>query len=135
MTDRERALHKIAAGDIFHAEGQTGSSRTCITIVVRDTSIVARDISIQAIYEFDRRSGVAVRFFGTTPSRYTIDSVASLPDDIRNIIHGLDEKYREGEYRRAEDPHWERPAGELALTEDQIRAYLFCADFYRANPI
>jgi hypothetical protein len=137
-TDRKTALAAIAAiaaGDIFHAEGSTGSSRTCIAMAIRHTTILARDISIQAIYEFDRATGVATRYFGSTACTYTIDSVAPLPDDIREIMLELDQKYHEGEYRRAENPNWERPLQDAALTEQQIQAYLFCADYYRAHPI
>lgn len=135
LENREEALRKIAVGDIFHAEGSTGSSRTCVAVQVRDTTILARDVSIQAIYEFNRRTGVAVRYFGSTPYDYIIDSVALLPDDIRDIILEIDQKNREGEYRRAEDPNWERSPADAALTESEIRAYLFCANFYRTNPL
>src|SRR5258708_37137119 len=134
-TDREEALRNIAAGARFHAGGSTGSSRTCFTMQVRDTTILARDVSIQAIYEFDRRTGVAVRYFGSRPAYYTINSVARLPTDIRDIILEIDQKNREGEYHRAEDPNWEKPQADAALTEDEIRAHLFVADFYRDNPM
>src|SRR5271167_750854 len=130
MTDREAALRRIAAGDIFSAEGSSGSTRICLTMSVTETTILARNIPTQAIYEFDRRTGVAVRYFSSTPYYYTIDSVAALPVDIRDILLGLDRKYREGEYRRAEDPQWEPPPEEVGLTEEQRRALRFVSDFY-----
>ena len=59
-----------------------------------------------------------------------INSVEPLPEDIREIVLGLDQKYREDEYRRAEDPNWAPPEGSSRLTPDQRRAILFIADFY-----
>jgi hypothetical protein len=135
MTNREEALRRIAVGDIFSAEGSSGSTRICLTMSVTETIILARNIPTQAIYEFDRRTGVAVRYFSSTPYYYTIDSVAALPANIHEILLGLDRKYREGEYKRAEDPEWQRPPSEVALTEDQSRALLFVSHFYPENPI
>jgi hypothetical protein len=135
VTDRRTALGRISIGDIFNAEGETGSTRICVAMSISEAAILARDISTQALYEFDRQTGVAVRYFSSTPYRYTINSVAPLPDDIREIFLRLDEKLQEAKCRRAEDPGWEQPREEGILTKEEIRAYLFIDDFYRSNPI
>lgn len=122
-------------GAIFHAEGETGATRVCIAMSISETTILARDISTQAIYEFDRQNGIAIRYFGSTAYQYRIESIAPLPEDVRAIFLRMDEKLREAEYRRAENPEWEPSPEEGFLTKEEIQAYLFIDDFYRANPI
>ena len=61
--------------------------------------------------------------------------MAALPQDIHEIMLSLDHKYREGEYRDAEDPERELQPGEAALTKEQIRGLLFVSEFYPANPL
>jgi hypothetical protein len=39
------------------------------------------------------------------------------------------------EHRRAEEPDWEPPEDYFHQSKDQIRALLFIADFYPANPL
>ena len=102
---------------------------------VNGARILARNIPTQAIYEFDRGTGAAVRYFGSEPVYYTIASVARLPDDIHEIFLKLDEKYRRGDYCRAEDPTWDFPPGELASTAEETSAFAFSCAFYRANPL
>ncbi|HLG45930.1 MAG TPA: hypothetical protein VKY24_06790 [Reyranella sp.] len=130
MTDREAALQKITVGDIFHASlrPDSGPSYICLTLQVHDDRIFARRTTIQSVHWFDRKTGVEIG-----DDRVVIDSVEPLPEDIRKIILGLDQKYREDEYRWAEDPDWEPPEGSSRLTLDQRRALLFIADFYPAH--
>jgi hypothetical protein len=130
MTDREAALQKITVGDIFHASlrPDSGPSYICLTLQVHDDRIFARRTTIQSVHWFDRETGVEIG-----DDRVVIDSVEPLPEDIRKIILGLDQKYREDEYRWAEDPDWEPPEGSSRLTLDERRALLFIADFYPAH--
>jgi hypothetical protein len=95
---------------------------------VTETTIVARSTTVQEIIEFDRETGVAI-----PPFYFVITSVATLPQDIRDIFLELDRKYREGKIRRAKEPGWVRPPADLALTEDQDRAFQFAHDFYKEN--
>lgn len=132
---REAALQKIAIGDIFHASATNGASLLCLTMNVTATRIQARNVATQIVYDFDRRTGLAEwRVYGT-PFICTIDSTAPLPPDIREIMSSLDRKYREGEYRSAEDPDWQSPPEDSRLTKEQIRGLLFVDDFYRDNPV
>ena len=131
MTDREAALKKIAVGDLFHAAvGRSGASYPCLTLKVRDEAIFARRMTTQSVHWFHRATGVEIG-----QDAVVIDSVAPLPDDIREIMLGLDRKYRENEYRWAEEPDWEPPEGSSRLTPEQIRAVLFIHDFYRTHPL
>jgi len=105
MTDRETALRTIAVGDLFHAAvGRSGASYPCLTLQVRENAIFARRMTTQSVHWFDRATGVEIG-----QNAVVIDSVAPLPDDIREIMLGLDRIYREAEYRRAEEPDWEPP--------------------------
>lgn len=132
MTDREAALKRIAVGDIFHASiyPDGGPSYICLALQVHEDRIFARRITIQSVHWFDRATGAEI-----DDARVVIDSVAPLPDDIHGIMLALDRKYRENEYRWAEDPDWEPPEESSRLTPDQRRAFLFIADFYPARPL
>jgi hypothetical protein len=57
------------------------------------------------------------------------------PSDIRDALLGLDRKYREAEYRRAEDPEWEMPPEQARLSEEEKRGLLFVSHFFPENPI
>jgi hypothetical protein len=131
MTVRERALRKIGIGDIFHASAPVTASFICLTLQVKESTILARRVTLQSIHEFDRATGIEC--LESNPA--VIDSVAVLPDDIRAIMLGLDRKYRESEYRRAEDPDWRPPTDEPPLTKEEQRGLIFVSRFYRANPI
>lgn len=132
MTDREAALNGIAVGDIFHAgvHPTSGPSYICLALQIREDRIFARRMTTQSVHWFDRATGIEI-----DDPEVVIDSVAPLPDDIREIMLGLDLKYREIEYRRAADPDWEPPEGSSRLTQEQIRALKFIADFYLAHPL
>src|SRR4051812_26646268 len=130
MTDREAALKQIAAGDIFHASGTNGSSFPCFALQVRDHAIFARRVTTQSVYWFDRTTG-----YGQDNPKIVIDSVAPLPDDIRELMLSIDRLFREAEYRHAEEPAWKPPEGYFRQSKDQIRALLFIADFYGKNQL
>jgi hypothetical protein len=130
MTDREAALRQIADGDIFHASGTNGSSFPCLALHVRDHAIFARRVTTQSVHWFDRARG-----YDHDNPKIVIDSVAPLPDDIREIMLSIDRLFREAEYRRAEEPDWEPAEDHFHQSKDQIRALLFIADFYPAHPL
>jgi len=131
MTEREIALGRIAVGDIFHARTASGASFICLALKVNDKTILARRVTTQSVHEFNRRTGI--EDLDGVP--LTIDSVARLPADIEEIMLSLDRKYREDEYRRAEDPEWKMSAHDARLTTDEIRGLLFVGKFYTDNPI
>jgi hypothetical protein len=128
MITRASAIRRLGEGDLFNAEHEAGPTRICVVMSVTETTIVARSTTVQEIIEFDRETGVA-----TPPFYFVITSVATLPQDIRDIFLELDRKYREGKIRRAKEPGWVRPPADLALTEDQDRAFQFAHDFYKEN--
>jgi hypothetical protein len=129
---REAALRKITVGDIFHASvrPEGGPSYICLTLQVQEHAIFARRMTTQSVHWFDRTTGVEV-----DDPEVVIDSVAPLPDGIREIMLDLDRKYREIEFRQAEDPDWEPPEGSSRLTLEQRRAFSFIHDFYPAHPL
>lgn len=135
MSDRVTILAKIATGDIFRATDAAGPVRICLTISVTENTILARSVATQELIEFDRRAGAAQRNRHGATYHYVITSVAPLPTDIHKIMLSLDQKYREGEYRDAEDPERQLQPGEAALTKEQIRGLLFVSKFYPANPL
>lgn len=132
MTKREAALKTIGVGDIFHASLRPdgGPSYICLVLQVHEDRIFARRMTIQSVHWFDRATGAEI-----DDDRVVIDSVAPLPGDIRGIMLGLDQKYQENEYRWAEDPDWQPPEGSSRLTQEQISAFKFIADFYPAHPL
>jgi hypothetical protein len=102
MNDRKAALRSIAVGDIFHAGvGRSGASYPCLALQVRENAIFARRMTTQSVHWFDRTTGVEI-----DQDEVVIDSAAPLPDDIREIMLGLDRKYREDEVRRPPPIHY-----------------------------
>ena len=131
MTQRQVALKNIAVGDIFHGRPKGTASVICLALQVGEKTIFARRITTQSVHEFDRTTGVE----NAHSNPVIIDSVAPLPTDIRDILLGLDRKYRESEYRYANDPNWQMPEDEAKLTKEEIRALLFVGKHYEANQI
>jgi hypothetical protein len=131
MNDREAALRQVSIGDIFHASVRgDGPSYVCLALQVRGGAIFARRMTTQSVHWFDRATGVEI-----DDDEVVIDSVAPLPKDMREIMLGIDRKFREAEYRRAEEPNWEPAENHFHLTKDQIHAFSFIDDFYPANPL
>jgi hypothetical protein len=131
MAARDEALRSISAGDLIRASAGSGASFVCLALQIKERTIFARRITTQSVHEFDRATGV--EDLDGVP--VTINSVAKLPADVREILLGLDRKYREAEYRYAEDPEWNLPEDEARLTKEEIYGLLFVGDFYRAHPI
>ena len=131
MTGRDAALRNISVGDFFHATTESGASFVCLTLQIKERTIFARRITTQSVHEFDRVTGVE----DPDGIPVTINSVEKLPADVREILLGLDKKYREAEYKYAEDPEWQLPEDKARLTKDEIHGLLFVGDFYRAHPI
>jgi len=116
--ERERVLGNLTSGDIFHAEGPEFPSLICIVVSVSENQIEARTVTNQAVFHFDRRTGVSMRRTSTC----TIDSVIPLPIDIHNALLGLDRKFR---LEHRPDRH--------KLTDEEKEALIFVADFYPKN--
>ena len=117
MRDRTDALRTLGIGDIFHGEGSNGASLLCLVTGVTETTIEARTMTSQYALEFDRRTGTCVWGKGAG----TIDSIALLPDEIRDALLGLDRRYRVGD--------------DATLSDREKRALIYVASFYPANPV
>jgi hypothetical protein len=135
VVHRETAVRNIAVGDIFNSRHPAGPVRICLALSVTTTTIQARSIMTQEIFEFDRRSGAATLYGRSLDKHLVIDSVEPLPDDIREIMLGLDRKGREYEYKLAEKPDWWPSPDESSRTEDEIRGLGFVSDFYRRHKL
>lgn len=80
---------EISAGDIFHATAPNDASMICLALKVGETTILARAVTSQREYAFDRLSGAADR----DGVRCTIDSTAALPPEVHQAPLGLDRIY------------------------------------------
>jgi hypothetical protein len=107
-----------------------GPTYICLALQVRDDAIFARRMTTQSVHWFDRATGAEIDC-----DEVIIDSVAPLPGDIRTIMLGIDRKFREAEYRRAEEPDWKPAEDYFHLTDEQIRAFGFIDDFYASHPL
>jgi hypothetical protein len=131
MTPREIAMQTIKVGDIFHAEAEGGGSLICLAVLIRENIIRAKTVTTQLYYNFDRRSGIAIWKGEGVPEwngdevLCTIDSVAQLPNDIIEIVMGLDRKF--GQYDR--EPEYYK------LTSEEKRALVFIDEFYPSHPV
>ena len=126
MTERERAIWQIGVGDIFHAKPKGTASFICLTLQITEKTIVARRMmTSESRHVFDRTTGLEIP---EDDDPLTIDSVAPLPADIREIMLGLDRKY-------AGSNAPQLFSQEARLTKEERRGLLFVARFYRAHPI
>ena len=89
MTDRERALRGLGAGDIFHGRSPNGASLICLVTAVTEGTIFARRITTQDDHEFDRQSGTELG-----ERRGRIDCIAPLPPNVHEILLALDRRGR-----------------------------------------
>jgi hypothetical protein len=115
--DRRTALVALAKGDIFHAMTPNGASFICLVTSVANSQICARRVTTQEQLAFDRVAGIADVGDGSVAC--TIDSVAPLPVDIREVVLQLDRRYGAGD-----DPR---------LRREEIDALLFVGRFYQAH--
>jgi hypothetical protein len=87
-------------------------------------------MTTQSVHWFSRTTGVEV-----DDDRIVIDSVTPIPADVHKIMLGIDRKFREAEYLRAEEPDWRPPEDYFHLSDDEHRAFSFIDDFYPAHPL
>jgi len=123
-TDQNATLATIAVGDLFHATTPNGASLICRAVEISASTIRAQTVTSQYVLEFDRATGVATPEIHGELVPCTVDSVASVPSEIREALLGLDRA--ESDKTRAEHHK---------LTKSEQRALVFAALFYPANPI
>ena len=120
MVDHKTMFKNLAVGDIFHAESPNRASLICLVVSIKRTTIQARTVTTQKYLEFNRETGVAE--LGNEPVLCTIDSVVPLPEDIRNVILGIDEKFR-----------LEKDLERLKLNDAEKRSLLYVDSYYSSN--
>jgi hypothetical protein len=163
MTVREDALRSLVVGDIFHArfievtpaevsEKAVGSvddilnvyltertstaqpSLICFVEEVTNETIVARTVSAQVRFTFDRTVGrsecweppIYFPRDGKQPMA-EIDSVAPLPSNVHNGLIALDRHHRLGRFSGKPNRNH--------LSEEHKQALLFSARHYPENPL
>lgn len=140
MTTRtKQALRSLAAGDIFHAHftqwpQSKGPSLICLVTSVTEDEIVARTVSTQVCFTFDRNTG---RSRSWEPPIYVsktgetlvavIDSIAPLPFNVHNALISLDRHFRLGQFSSKPD--------KSHLTAEHKEALLFVATHFPENPL
>ena len=122
-TERETALRNIAVGDIFHATTPNNASLICLAEKITATTIHSRTMTSRYELEFDRRTGIAELDVEIERVRCTVDSVAPLPDQIREALLQLERMEAEaikGRERRN-------------LKKAEWQALAFAARYFPAN--
>jgi len=138
-TRTQQALRSLAVGDIFHAHftqwpQSEGPSLVCLITTVTDDAIVARAVSTQVCFTFDRNTGnsqsseppIYIHKSGGTLVA-VIDSVAPLPSNVHNALVALDRHFRLGQFSSKPD--------KSHLTAEHKDAILFVARHYAENPL
>src|SRR5579862_7131153 len=129
MVDRRTDLLNLSAGDIFHAVGTNGASLICLVLSVDQNKIVARRVTTQESFVFDRATGMETVAPELSPA--VIDSVAPLPHEIHNTFLDLDRRYG---VESAKGTH-EQNEQAFKLTTAEKKALLFVYDHYPAHPL
>ncbi|UFZ05780.1 hypothetical protein LQG66_05565 [Bradyrhizobium ontarionense] len=122
MKERKASVSDLTVDDLFHAAFSNDAVRICIVTARDDSTFTARALTTQEIFRFDRRSGVSIPF-EADGAVCTIDSVAPLPDDIRDALLGYDRRCR-----TSKDPDAGR------LTANERHALLDAQKLYEVNP-
>jgi hypothetical protein len=116
---REQLLSNLVVGDFFRALAANGAELICLVTRVREDVIEARRFTTREEFRFDRITGRVYADFESV-----IDSVAPLPENVRNVLLGLDRRYR----LSSNDDYG-------VFTEDERKALLFISSFYPENPV
>jgi hypothetical protein len=138
MSDREALLRRLVVGDIFHARflpvDQPGPSLICLVTSVTESSIQARTVTTQFVFQFDVKTGEAESIDERAFLRQkeekavcAIVSIAPLPVDIYNVMLGIDRKFR----LESVDRNPER----IKLNDAEKQALIFAASHYPENPL
>jgi hypothetical protein len=90
ISDREALIAKLSVGDMFHASFSNKAARICIVTSMSDTALIARAVTTQEIFSFNRIFGTAESMEGAV---CTIDSVYPLSREIRDVLLELDRRY------------------------------------------
>jgi hypothetical protein len=120
----ELRLRRLSLGDIIHADPPWGASLICLITSVDDISIHARAVTTQFEYSFGLSNGMILP---PESEDWGIDSIARLPEEIHNVMLGLDKKFQ--------TLRLENFSGESVLTEEERQALLFVADYYPRHPL
>ncbi|WP_174970074.1 hypothetical protein [Burkholderia lata] len=135
----EQALRSLVVGDIFHAHftqwpQSEGPSLICLITSVTDDAILARTVSTQVCFTFDRNTGHSRLweppiYASTTGEALVavIDSIAPLPSNVHNALVALDRHFRLGQFSSKPD--------RSHLTSEHKEALLFVAKYYPENPL
>lgn len=114
---RANALATVRSGDIVHGESERGVSLLLPVLDVDEQSTYARRLLTGGNKIFSRNTGMG--------DRCCIDSIASLPTGLDDIVLNLDRRHHSPTTTEAE----------VRLTRPEKDALLFIADFYPANPL
>jgi hypothetical protein len=88
------SLRHLKPGDFFFAVADFGSHATCLMTGFGDDIVHARVITMQFALKFDPDTGIGNTVEGDYPCRVT--SVEQPSDGTRDILLGLDCRYRQG---------------------------------------
>ncbi|WP_316236464.1 hypothetical protein [Bradyrhizobium sp. SZCCHNR1015] len=121
MKERKTSVSDLMVNDLFHAAFSNDAVKICIVTERDDSTFTARALTTQETFRFDRRSGVSIPF-EADGAVCTIDSVAPLPNDVRDALLGHDRRCR-----TSKDPD----AGRLSVTERH--ALLDAQKLYEVN--
>lgn len=113
----------LRVDDLFHARFSGYAKRICVVTSMDATSLMARAITTQEVFRFDRTSGVS-DFSELNNASCAIDSIIPLPQAMRDTLLGYDLRCR-----TSNDPD----AARLSVAERQ--ALLDAGRLYAANPL
>ena len=115
MSDLRSKLSLLVPGDIIHGTCPEGASYICLVESIGSTCIETRRVTTQDHVTFNIETGEDIE-----SPQCRLTSIAPLPVDVHNVLLGLDRKMR---------------LGHPPLSQAEIDALLFVADFYPAHPL
>jgi hypothetical protein len=129
MADRRVDLFNLSAGDIFHAASPNGASLICLVWSVDGNQMLARRLTTQENFVFDRTTGIEAVDPQLAPA--VIDSVVPLPPEIHNALLNLDRRFG----AEGAKPRHQQNEQTFKLTPAEKKALLFVGPHYSSNPL
>jgi hypothetical protein len=120
-SSRKRKLKAVEPGDVVFGFGAGGQPKLLLVVKATKAKIVARHVTSQLTFEFDRDGRTGKMKGGGSVE---IASVRPLPRDAYGIVLGLDRKMRLGQF----------PDGFL-LSQDERKLLLRMDEYFMARPL
>jgi hypothetical protein len=120
---RQEHIARLSPEDFLYAIYPNGATRVCIVTSIDPVKLMARSITTQETFSFDRESGESSPA-GDDGAVCKMVSVHLVPTDVRAHLEEIDRRYVAS-----------RDVDALRLSESERKALLDADSLFRSNPL